>query len=173
MFEERLGREIGDNKEELERVLREVGKTGSVQYVDGVPDDVKKLFMASHDVSPEAHVKMQAAFQSGVHNAVSKTVNLPNKATEDDVERIYKMAYEEGCVGVTIFRDGSKQGVLSGIEKKVELVQISVESSPILSKKAQAVKYRVKRTQNKDSLHVAITGDLFVDDEANKAYFIP
>ncbi|HEY94984.1 MAG TPA: vitamin B12-dependent ribonucleotide reductase [Dehalococcoidia bacterium] len=74
-----------------------------------VPDDIKKLFVTAHDISPEWHVKMQAAFQKSTHNAVSKTVNFPEDATREDIAKVYMMAYEEELKGITIYRDKSRE----------------------------------------------------------------
>jgi len=81
---------------------------GSIQDVDGIPEDVKRLFVTAHDIKPDWHVKMQAAFQGYVDNAVSKTVNLPHHATKTDVKRIFLMAYKLKCKGITVYRYGSK-----------------------------------------------------------------
>jgi ribonucleoside-diphosphate reductase alpha chain len=90
------------------KLLEEIARSGSVQKIAGVPDDVKRLFVTALDIDPVWHVKMQAAFQKFTDNAVSKTVNLPHDAKVEDVREIYDMAWRLKCKGVTVFRYGSK-----------------------------------------------------------------
>lgn len=90
------------------KLLEEIARTGSVQKIEGVPDDIKRLFVTALNIKPEWHIKMQAAFQKHTDNAVSKTVNLPTEATADDVRNIYELAWKLRCKGVTVFRYGSK-----------------------------------------------------------------
>jgi ribonucleoside-diphosphate reductase alpha chain len=102
---ERLARERGFYSEDL---MQEIGDHKSLADVDGVPEDVRRLFVTAYDVSPESHIRMQAEFQKATDNAVSKTVNFRNEATQDDIRRVYMLAYELGCKGVTVYRDGSR-----------------------------------------------------------------
>ena len=90
------------------KLFEEIARTGSVQKIDGVPDDVKRLFVTALDIEPVWHVRMQAVFQKSTDNAVSKTVNLPNDAKPEDVREIYDLAWKLKCKGVTVFRYGSK-----------------------------------------------------------------
>ncbi|HZJ34658.1 MAG TPA: adenosylcobalamin-dependent ribonucleoside-diphosphate reductase, partial [Candidatus Angelobacter sp.] len=93
--------------EELLEQIQENG--GSIQNMDSIPTDLKKTFVIAGDISPQWHLKIQAAFQKYVDNAISKTINFGNQATIEDVRNAYLMAYETGCRGITIYRDGSRE----------------------------------------------------------------
>ena len=92
-----------------EDLMKEIAKTGSVAHVAGVSEEVKKIFVTAHDVSPYWHVKMQAAFQLHTDNAVSKTVNFEEHATRKDIEEAYVLAYENNLKGITVYRNNSRQ----------------------------------------------------------------
>ncbi len=93
-----------------------IAEAETLRDVRGVPDDVADLFVTAHEVPPRQHVAVQAAFQEHVDNAVSKTVNLPQEATPEHIDEIYRTAYEMGCKGITVFRDKSRsQQVLSRV----------------------------------------------------------
>ena len=103
-----------------EKLMSEVVEKGTVRGMEFLPDDLRRVFVTAMDIEPVWHLKMQAAFQKHTDNAVSKTVNLPNSATQEDIYKIYWMAYEEGCKGVTVYRDGCKsvQVLCTGDGKK-------------------------------------------------------
>lgn len=90
------------------RLLSTIAMEESIQSVTSIPKEIRRLFVTAHDISPEKHIQMQAAFQRHTDNAVSKTVNFPHKATPSDVRRAFLLAYSEGCKGVTIYRSGSR-----------------------------------------------------------------
>ena len=91
-----------------EDLMREIAESGHLPNLNGVPQEIRALFVTAHDISPEDHIQMQAAFQRYTDNAVSKTVNFPQEATVEDVAKVYRLAYELGCKGVTIYRDRSR-----------------------------------------------------------------
>ena len=109
------------------KLFEEIARTGSVQKIEGAPDDIKRLFVTALDIKPEWHVRMQAAFQKYTDNAVSKTVNLPAEATVDDVRNIYELAWKLKCKGVTVFRYGSKP------EQVLYIGQIETEKGKFVS----------------------------------------
>jgi len=90
-------------------LMKRIAERGTVRGVDGVPARVQELFPTAHDITPEGHIRIQAAFQKYTDNAVSKTVNFPRSATEEEVGRVFRLAFDLGCKGVTIYRDGSRE----------------------------------------------------------------
>ncbi len=98
-------------------VIGKIGIKGSPKSFKEIPRDVKRLFVTAHEISPEDHIEVQAAFQEFTDNAVSKTVNLKHRATRDDVARAFLLAYEKGCKGITAFRYGSKKGILLKLDE--------------------------------------------------------
>ncbi len=100
-----------------DELMRRIANKGSVKDLPEIPKSVQNVFVTSHDVSPESHIKMQAAFQKYTDNAVSKTVNLCHDATREDVRNVYMLAYKTYCKGVTLYRDGSRDMQVLNIGK--------------------------------------------------------
>ncbi len=99
-------------------LMKKLAGRTSIQDVEEIPKEIRRLFVTAFDITPEWHVKMQAAFQKYVDNAVSKTINFPSYATPQEVEEAYMLAYKLGCKGITIYRDQSKsRQVLTTVEK--------------------------------------------------------
>jgi ribonucleoside-diphosphate reductase alpha chain len=112
---EKVAKERGFYSKEL---MDDIAKLGSTKDISEIPEDVREIFVTAHDISPEWHIRMQAAFQKFTDNAVSKTVNLSHDSTMEDVRQVYGLAYELGCKGVTIYRDGSKENQVLSFGKK-------------------------------------------------------
>ncbi len=100
--------ERGFSKEKIDQILEKALETGSVRHLEEVPEEVKRLFVTAFDIPPEQHLRIQAAFQRHVHNAVSKTINFPEEARQEDVRKVYLLAHELGLKGVTVYRYGSR-----------------------------------------------------------------
>lgn len=103
-----------------DELMKKIATSGTLKNIKELPNEIKNVFLSSHDITPKSHVKMQAAFQKHTDNAVSKTVNFQNSATLKDVEEVYNLAFELGCKGTTIYRDGSRESQVLNIGKVKE-----------------------------------------------------
>lgn len=102
------------------KLMQTIAQKGTLHGIEEIPEDVRRVFVTAHDISPEYHIRMQSAFQESIDNAVSKTVNFAKTATKQDVRDAYDLAYELGLKGVTIYRDGSRQGQVLSVGEKTE-----------------------------------------------------
>jgi ribonucleoside-diphosphate reductase alpha chain len=139
-FFEKVAKKEGFYSEDL---MKKIAQDGNIQNLQEVPEKIRDLFVTAHDISPEDHIRMQAAFQKYTDNAVSKTVNFSHEATIDDVAKVYHLAYELGCKGVTIYRDRSrtKQVLYKGV---ISLNQ----NGSIAEEKLAGVERRPRARQN-------------------------
>ncbi len=112
---EAVAKERGFYSPEL---MQTVAEHGSIADITAIPEDVRRVFLTAHDITPEQHVRMQSAFQKFTDNAVSKTVNLPNSASPQDVSEVFWQAFRGGCKGVTVYRDGSRSGQVLSVKAK-------------------------------------------------------
>jgi ribonucleoside-diphosphate reductase alpha chain len=115
---ENIAKQEGFYDEEL---VKMVAERGTQQDLPGIPEHIRRIFVTAHDISPEWHVKIQAAFQKYVNNAVSKTINFKSSATIDDIRKAFLLAYELGCKGITVYRDRSReeQVLTMGLVKEI------------------------------------------------------
>lgn len=135
LFYEALVR-AGKSEEEIERIVEQVRENGgSCQGLVNVPQAIQDVFVVAGDVTWEEHVRTQAVLQRFVDNSISKTINMPNEATVEDVANAYRLAYDLGCKGITIYRQGSRDLEVLSTSKKVENdqpLQMTEEVWPVI-----------------------------------------
>ena len=168
---EKIARERGFYTDEI---MQKIVEMGTCHGINGVPEDIQKVFVTAHDITPEWHIRMQAAFQKFTDNAVSKTVNFPNSATEDDVRKVYDLAYKYDCKGVTIYRDGSRaeQVLSTGQTGKTPAKTVPVESV-VLDRPdvIQGRTYKIKAPNSKHALYITIN-DVVMENGRRKPFEI-
>ncbi len=157
---EKLAKERGFYSEEL---MAKISEKGTVHGIDGVPEDVQRVFVTAHDVSPEWHVKMQAAFQLHTDNAVSKTVNFEENASREDIEKTYYLAYKSNLKGITVYRNNSRIFQPMNIEKK---------ETPKEEIKKEETKMQEPQTQYAGELKVKICPECGTKIEYSEGCFI-
>jgi len=168
LFEE-AARKQGFHSEDL---MQRIAQSNSIQNFPEIPEDVRRVFVTAHDVSPEWHVRIQAAFQKYTENAVSKTVNFPHDASPEDVRRVYLLACELGCKGITIYRDGSRDVQVLSVKRESEepgdsgaeehtAAQGEVQSRQIVPRDRPALTYGVteKMETGCGNLYVTVNRD--------------
>jgi len=163
------GKKLIEVNEEFKRVAKEEGfyseeliesavKEGSLAHIDGVPSKWKRIFTCAHDVEPEWHVKIQAAFQKHCDSAISKTINFPNDAPIEHVEKIYRMAWDMDCKGVTIYRDGCRENQPMALKKEEKPVEVK-PVGPAVPIKLQEImpSLRIRQKTPFGNMHVKIS----------------
>jgi ribonucleoside-diphosphate reductase alpha chain len=111
------------------KLIEEISRTGTIQHIKSIPKEIRRIFVTAHDISPLWHVRMQAAFQKYTDNAVSKTINLPQDAKQNNVRDVYVLAHKLKCKGITVYRYGSKPNqVLSFGQKTRQGVKVVADS---------------------------------------------
>ncbi len=120
-----------------EELMKKIAAEGTIRNIQEIPEKWRRIFVTAHDITPEWHVRVQAAFQKYTDNAVSKTVNFPNAATKQDVEKVYILAYELGCKGVTIYRDGSREEQVLNIGSVNRADEKTAAGEPLLTPRAR------------------------------------
>ncbi len=141
--------------------IREVEEAGVLGEIKSLPAKLKKVFATAHEISPEGHIRMQAAFQKGVDNAVSKTVNLRHEVGVEEVEKAYLLAYKLGCLGITVFRDGcrSEQVLYAGVGKEKEKKTVSLPLIKERPRKVVGATYRVETPVGTAFVTINANGD--------------
>ncbi len=164
---EKIARERGFYSEEL---MKKIAEHGTVADIPEVPEDIRRIFVTSHDITPKDHVLMQAAFQRHTDNAVSKTVNFTSDATREDVAMVYQLAYQEGCKGVTIYRDGSRDMQVLSVSKKNE--EKPEDIVPMETKKASRKRDRPRALRGETFQMTTGCGPLYVtiNEDENGAF---
>ncbi|MCL6479595.1 MAG: adenosylcobalamin-dependent ribonucleoside-diphosphate reductase, partial [Peptococcaceae bacterium] len=107
--------------------MSEVARCGTCQGVDGIPENIQRIFKGAQDIAPKDHILMQAEVQKHVDSAVSKTINLPHNATVEDIDRCYRMAHRLKLKGITVFRDGCKEGTVKVGKREKEKFSVSTK----------------------------------------------
>lgn len=164
---EKRGLRVDENLEK-----RIDGNKGSVQGLEGVPEDVQKIFRGAYEISTDKHVLMQAAFQRALDNAVSKTINLPESASVEDVTKAYMLAWKSGCKGLTVYRNNTKSVQVLETEDttpRIHYFDVKMPNKNIVPNDT-VTHYKIKRGDER--MHVLITSSLFKGKD-NNYYFLP
>ena len=157
-----------------EGLMERVATDGTLALIEGVPDRVKRVFVCAHDISPDWHMRMQAAFQKHCDASISKTINFPESATVEDVEKIYRLAYELDCKGVTVYRNGCRKlqpMALKNSDRAQEAASGKIPATPAYRPLVPAVLpeiqpgVRIRQLTPFGNMHINITVDPKADRE--------
>lgn len=147
-----------------EELIEEVARTGNVKGLADIPQELRNVFVTAYEVTPEWHIRMQAAFQEFTDNAVSKTVNFPQEATKEDIRDVYQLAYDLGCKGVTVYRAGSREGEVLTVGHKTE-----AKAAPEFESKARPTPRRRPKVTTGQTVRIKTgCGTLYVTINADE-----
>ncbi|MEQ1857622.1 MAG: vitamin B12-dependent ribonucleotide reductase, partial [Longimicrobiales bacterium] len=139
-----------------EDLMERIANEGHIHF-DEVPAEVQRVFRTAHDITPEWHVRMQAAYQEHTDSAISKTTNFPREATEQDVREIYELAFRLGCKGVTVYRDGSREGQVLSTGKtaqQTDTASVEAATAQIAAEVSQLEHHLADAREEAHNLHV-------------------
>jgi ribonucleoside-diphosphate reductase alpha chain len=122
-------------------LLKKIAENGTLAHIEEIPEEIRRVFVCSHDIAPEWHVKMQAAFQKNCDSSISKTINLTHDATPEDVEYIYMLAWSLKCKGVTVYRDGCRENQPMALSKS----ESSKAEGKIVEKRRDPSEYKIRK----------------------------
>jgi ribonucleoside-diphosphate reductase alpha chain len=151
---EKIARQKGFYSAEL---MDAIAKKGSIRGMEEIPEADRAVFVTAHDIIPEWHIRMQAAFQKYTDNAVSKTVNLPHDATAEDVKKVYDLAYQLKCKGVTIYRDGSKENQVLSFADHDKKAPVSGFMTAVKERPETLEGFTTKMMTGMGALYVTVT----------------
>ena len=163
-----------------EEVMQKIADHGSCVGVSGVPEEIQKVYVTAHDISPEWHIKMQAAFQEFTDNAVSKTINLPKTATTEDIRKAYELAWDLGCKGITVYRDGSREKQVLNLGKAAEkkVPEAIKPADTVASAKRprqpalHGITFRYESGRTKNKPYITLNHDVFENRKMMAELFI-
>ncbi len=140
-----------------EELMEKIAKVMSIQKFEEIPEDVRRLFVTAHDISPEDHIRIQAAFQKHCDSAVSKTINFPNSATKEEIKEAYLLSYRLGCKGITVYRDGSRKFQILSTKKQEQ----GIKNEVLMPRKRPRITHgtTIELRTGCDSLYVTINED--------------
>ncbi len=148
-------------------IIKEIERTGSIQHITEIPENIRKVYVTAMDISAEDHIRMQAAFQSEVDNSISKTINFPYSATREDVRQGYILAWKSGLKGCTVYRDGSrKEQVLTVAKSQEEQTEESKETSCEVCETTE----QIQTKQNFEEVIPPPVGNVEAHDESSRAH---
>ncbi len=141
-------------------VIKKIAHNGSCHNLDEIPENFRIFFESAHDIAPIDHIEIQSAFQKHTNNAVSKTINFAHDATVEQVEKAYLMAYEKGCKGLTIYRDGCRENQVLNIGKTDTKPAVGDAAKPTKRDRPQSLVGRTyQMTTGCGPLYVTINDD--------------